>query len=177
MKATNIKLGQCVSVYGYSSYRTHLCLGRCLSPAFTCSVTLARTLEQWLGLVVTVVLLVSSFFMNRAEVSLSLGDRKGFLRSTLITIILGVTFLVGVVGVEWQLAPFGPSDGAEGAIFYMMTGMHAFHVLTGLFSSCWSTAMDCAVVIQRNVILQWKLQPITGILSMSFGSSSTRRCT
>lgn len=89
-------------------------------------------LEQWLGLVVTVVLLVSSFFMNRAEVSLSQGDRKSFLRSTLITIILGITFLVGVVGVEWQLAPFGPSDGAEGAIFYMMTGMHAFHVLTGV---------------------------------------------
>jgi cytochrome c oxidase subunit III len=89
-------------------------------------------LEQWLGLVVTVVLLVSSFFINRAEVSLSLGDQKGFLRSTLITIILGVAFLIGVVGVEWQLAPFGPSDGAEGAIFYMMTGMHAFHVLTGV---------------------------------------------
>jgi cytochrome c oxidase subunit III len=89
-------------------------------------------LEQWLGLVVTVVLLVSSFFMNRAEVSLSLGDQKGFLRSTLITIILGVAFLIGVVGVEWQLAPFGASDGAEGAIFYMMTGMHAFHVLTGV---------------------------------------------
>jgi cytochrome c oxidase subunit III len=89
-------------------------------------------LEQWLGLVVTVVLLVSSFFMNRAEVSLSLGDQKGFLRSTLITIILGLTFLIGVVGVEWQLAPFGPADGAEGAIFYMMTGMHAFHVLTGV---------------------------------------------
>jgi cytochrome c oxidase subunit III len=89
-------------------------------------------LEQWLGLVVTSVLLVSSFFMNRAEVSLSQGDQKGFLRSTLITIVLGLAFLIGVVGVEWQLAPFGPSDGAEGAVFYMMTGMHAFHVLTGV---------------------------------------------
>lgn len=89
-------------------------------------------LEQWLGLVVTVVLLVSSFFINRAEVSLSLGNQKGFLRNTLLTICLGVAFLVGVVGVEWQLAPFGPADGAEGAIFYMMTGMHAFHVLTGV---------------------------------------------
>ncbi|MEN4041572.1 MAG: cytochrome c oxidase subunit 3 [Anaerolineaceae bacterium] len=89
-------------------------------------------LEQWLGLVVTVVLLISSFFINRAEVSLSLGNQKGFLRNTLLTICLGVAFLVGVVGVEWQLAPFGPADGAEGAIFYMMTGMHAFHVLTGV---------------------------------------------
>jgi cytochrome c oxidase subunit 3 len=37
-----------------------------------------------------------------------------------------------VVGFEWQLAPFGVGDSAEGAVFYMMTGMHAFHVLTGL---------------------------------------------
>ena len=89
-------------------------------------------LEQFLGLIVTSVLLVSSFFMNRAEVQISQGNRKGFLNSTLITMVLGIAFLLGVVGVEWQLAPFGPGDGPEGAIFYMMTGMHAFHVLTGV---------------------------------------------
>ncbi len=89
-------------------------------------------LEQELGLIVTSVLLISSFFMNRAEVQISKGNRKGFLNSTLITMILGIIFLVGVVGLEWQLAPFGPGDGAEGAVFYMMTGMHAFHVLSGV---------------------------------------------
>ncbi|MCJ7702690.1 MAG: cytochrome c oxidase subunit 3, partial [Anaerolineales bacterium] len=25
-----------------------------------------------------------------------------------------------------------PADGVEGAIFYMLTGMHAFHLLTGV---------------------------------------------
>ena len=89
-------------------------------------------LEQTLGLVVTAVLLASSFFMNRAEVQMSLGNRKGFLRNTMITIILGTLFLIGVVGVEWQVAPFGANDGAAGAVFYMMTGLHAFHVLTGV---------------------------------------------
>ncbi len=89
-------------------------------------------LEQWLGLIVTSVLLVSSFFMNRAEVQISAGNRKGFLTNTLITMALGITFLVGVVGVEWQQAPFGPGDAAQGAVFYMMTGMHALHVLTGV---------------------------------------------
>ena len=89
-------------------------------------------LEQFLGLIVTSVLLVSSFFMNRAEVQISQGNRKGFIISTIITMVLGTAFLLGVVGVEWQLAPFGPSDGPEGAVFYMMTGMHAFHVLTGV---------------------------------------------
>jgi cytochrome c oxidase subunit 3 len=89
-------------------------------------------LEQFVGLIVTSVLLISSFFMNRAEVQISQGNRKGFVTSMLITITLGIIFLVGVVGVEWQIAPFRPSDGAEGAVFYMMTGMHAFHVLTGV---------------------------------------------
>jgi len=89
-------------------------------------------LEQFLGLIVTAVLLVSSFFMNRAEVSIAQGNRKGFITSTLITIVLGVGFLVGVVGFEWRNAPFGPGDGVQGAVFYMMTGMHAFHVLTGV---------------------------------------------
>ena len=89
-------------------------------------------LEQALGLVVTAVLLVSSFFMNRAETAIAHGDQKSFLRGIMITMLLGTMFLIGVVGVEWQLAPFGPGDGVEGAIFYMMTGMHAFHVLTGV---------------------------------------------
>lgn len=92
-------------------------------------------LNQTLGLVVTSVLLISSFFMNRGETMMANGDRKGFLNSTLITFILGLGFLIGVVFVEWPMAAhegITPSSGTAGAVFYMMTGMHAFHVLTGL---------------------------------------------
>jgi cytochrome c oxidase subunit 3 len=89
-------------------------------------------LDQFVGLIVTSVLLVSSFFMNRAEVNISQGNQKSFVTNTIITMLLGIGFLVGVLGVEWRLAPFGPGDGAAGAVFYMMTGMHAFHVLTGV---------------------------------------------
>ena len=88
--------------------------------------------NQFVGLVVTAVLLVSSFFMNRAETAMAHGDRKTFLRGTLITLILGVVFLIGVLGVEWQIAPFGPGDGAAASLFYTMTGFHAFHVLSGV---------------------------------------------
>ena len=88
--------------------------------------------NQLLGLTVTAVLLVSSFFVNRAETAASYGDRKTFLRSILITLVLGVLFLIGVVGVEWQIAPFGTADGAAASLFYTMTGFHAFHVLTGV---------------------------------------------
>ena len=92
-------------------------------------------LNQMLGLGVTSVLLISSFFMNRGETMMANGDRKGFLNNTLVTFLLGLGFLIGVIFVEWRLAAhegLTPSSGAAGAAFYMMTGMHAFHVLTGL---------------------------------------------
>ncbi|MCL4270396.1 MAG: cytochrome c oxidase subunit 3 [Anaerolineales bacterium] len=97
-------------------------------------------LNQVLGLAVTGVLLVSSFFMNRGETAMRHGDRKAFMNNTLITFVLGLGFLLGVVLVEWRLAAhegltadFGnPATGPMGGVFYMMTGMHAFHVLTGL---------------------------------------------
>ncbi len=88
--------------------------------------------NQYLGLGVTTVLLVSSFFMNRAETAMAHGDQKTFLSGTLITLVLGTLFLIGVVGVEWQIAPFGPADGAAGSVFYTMTGFHALHVLSGV---------------------------------------------
>jgi cytochrome c oxidase subunit 3 len=89
-------------------------------------------LSQLLGLVVTSVLLASSFFMNRAEVSMAHGDRRGFLNNTLITIVLGTLFLLGVVGVEWQIAPFSVGENAMASTFFAMTGFHAFHVLSGV---------------------------------------------
>ena len=102
-------------------------------------------LNQFLGLIVTAVLLVSSFFMNRAETSMAHGDTKGFLNGIMITMILGIGFLVGVVGVEWQLAKIEEvivNKDVIGGIFYMMTGMHAFHVLTGLIllATVWNKA-------------------------------------
>jgi len=88
--------------------------------------------NQFLGFAVTAVLLTSSFFMNRAETAMVHGDRKLFLNSTLMTFLLGTLFLVGVVGLEWQIAPFGPGDDVVASLFYTMTGFHAFHVLTGV---------------------------------------------
>jgi cytochrome c oxidase subunit 3 len=92
-------------------------------------------LSQILGLAVTSILLLSSFFMNRAEVSMEHGDRRGFVVSLAVTLCLGLAFVAGVLGVEWPTAiaeGVTPSASAAGAIFFMMTGMHALHVVTGL---------------------------------------------
>ncbi len=92
-------------------------------------------LNQFLGLTVTSVLLTSSFFMNRAEAAMAHGDRRGFIIGIVATLILGVGFVAGVLAVEWPTAiaeGVTPSANAAGAIFFMMTGMHALHVITGL---------------------------------------------
>lgn len=88
--------------------------------------------NQFVGLIVTSILLLSSFFMNRAETCMATGDEKGFFRNAGLTLGLGSMFLIGVVGVEWQIAPYGPAHSAAYSLFYTMTGFHAFHVLTGL---------------------------------------------
>ena len=101
-------------------------------------------LDQILGLVVTSVLLISSFFMNRAELAIAHDDRRNFLWGLLITGVLGIFFLVGVVALEWGLLPvrlpweaeiphhLRPMDGVYGAVLFGMTGMHALHVLSGV---------------------------------------------
>ena len=95
-------------------------------------------LDQLSGLIVTAVLLLSSYFMNRAEVSIANGKRSDFLVSLLVTAFLGTAFLVGVVVWEWGMFPslvkghLKPTDGVFGAVVFGMTGMHALHVLSGV---------------------------------------------
>lgn len=88
-------------------------------------------LDQTLGLLTTSVLLLSSVFMAYAEAAMGAGKRRTFLWSLALTFVLGALFLVGVVGLEWR-GEVAPTDGAYGAIFFGMTGIHALHVLTGL---------------------------------------------
>lgn len=89
-------------------------------------------LNQTFGLGITVILLLSSLSAYRAEVSAERGDHRGFMISILTTIVLGLVFVVGV-GVEWYeaFAHFPPSSGF-GTIFFTTTGLHGFHVLTGI---------------------------------------------
>lgn len=90
-------------------------------------------LNQVLGLAITTILLISSFTANRAEVQIGQGNRTGFLRNLGVTIVLGLVFLLAVVIVEWPEAlHFAPPSTGYGTLFFVITGMHAFHVLTGL---------------------------------------------
>jgi cytochrome c oxidase subunit 3 len=91
-------------------------------------------LNQELGFVLTILLLVSSLTAYSAETAIAHGDRPRFLRNLFATIVMGVVFLLGVVGFEWREAPHMgiiPQSG-YGIAFFSLTGMHAFHVLSGV---------------------------------------------
>ncbi|MBI4790278.1 MAG: heme-copper oxidase subunit III [Chloroflexi bacterium] len=91
-------------------------------------------MNQGLGLIITSILLLSSFTANRAEVAIAHGDRSSFLRLLTITIVLGVVFLAGVVTIEWpETLHYAPLSTGFGTLFFAITGLHAFHVLTGVF--------------------------------------------
>ena len=89
--------------------------------------------NQALGLFLTGILLASSFFANRADIHASHGDRVGFQRNILITMILGVAFLLLVVLVEWPEAMlFAPPETKFGTALFSLTGLHTTHILSGL---------------------------------------------
>jgi cytochrome c oxidase subunit III len=88
--------------------------------------------SQTIGLVITAILLASSYTAFRAEHAAHHGDQAGMVKYLSLTLLLGFVF-VGGVAYEWIEAfdAFPPST-EFGTIFFTMTGIHAFHVLTGL---------------------------------------------
>ncbi|MBD1849163.1 heme-copper oxidase subunit III [Leptolyngbya sp. FACHB-711] len=82
-------------------------------------------------LINTIVLVSSSFVIYVAERYLH--DKKlwGFRIFMLITMLMGGYFLYGQA-VEWSGLPFTVQSGIFGGMFYMLTGFHGLHVLTGI---------------------------------------------
>src|SRR5581483_8015037 len=87
--------------------------------------------NQLLGLLLTAILLGSSLTAYRAETAMAHGNRAVFSRNILGTIALAVVFLFGV-GYEWSEAfRHFPPDSGFGTLLFSLTGLHAFHVLSG----------------------------------------------
>ncbi|MEO1131565.1 MAG: heme-copper oxidase subunit III [Cyanobacteria bacterium J06639_1] len=79
----------------------------------------------------TVVLVSSSFVIYIAERFLHRDNLWGFRLFWLLTMAMGSFFLYGQA-VEWSELPFGVTDGVYGGSFYLLTGFHGLHVLTGV---------------------------------------------
>lgn len=88
--------------------------------------------SQVIGLIITSILLLSSYTALRAEHAARIGDHPALVRFMSATIVLGAIFLGGVA-LEWNEAFNTFPPGTDfGTVFFTMTGMHAFHVITGL---------------------------------------------
>lgn len=90
-------------------------------------------LELWIGVLNTLVLLTSSWFIARCVTAARAGDHRAALRNALVTASLGGVFLVCKV-VEW-VRQVGMGNTLTAGDFFMhfffLTGLHCLHLLIG----------------------------------------------
>lgn len=104
----------------------------------------ARELDLTIGTINTMVLFVSSTTVSMAITSLQRGNSRLSSRLILITMALGLVFLVNKY-FEWgvkighglypgseQLAAFGFGDTLFFGLYFAMTGLHALHMIIGI---------------------------------------------
>ena len=88
-------------------------------------------LEVRAPLINTLILVSSSFVAWFAEIQLQRGRLWRFRGLWLVTMVMGATFVVGQA-IEWRGLSFSLRDGVFGGIFYLLTGFHGLHVITGI---------------------------------------------
>jgi len=84
----------------------------------------------------TIVLLTSSLTMVLAHAAAEVGDLRRAARHMLVTVILGGVFM-GMKAFEYghEIGEgFTPTAGLFWSFYYAMTGLHALHVLGGMFA-------------------------------------------
>ncbi len=91
-------------------------------------------LNQRLALLLTIVLLASSVSAYLAETSIRCNHRRNFIIFTVVTIVLGLVFLGGVVIELREAIHLFPPGTPYGSSYFMLIGLHAFHVVTGLIA-------------------------------------------
>jgi len=79
----------------------------------------------------TVLLLASSGTMYWAERGIKQGDRTRLRLGLLLTLVLGVAFLV-IQGIEYSNKHITITTSAYGSLFFTITGFHGAHVAAGL---------------------------------------------
>jgi len=80
----------------------------------------------------TLLPIISGFSITWAHKSLNLGFFRECYNALIVTILLAFWFLCLQVFEYYEL-PFNISDGIYPSTFFMLTGLHGFHVLFGTF--------------------------------------------
>jgi cytochrome c oxidase subunit III len=97
-------------------------------------------LDLPLALVLTAILVASSFTMQFGVWAIRRGDTGKLKMWTAITLGLGIIFLAGQL-YDYSELGFGLADGPFGTTFYTLTGFHGAHVFGG--------AVGLAIVLAR----------------------------
>lgn len=96
--------------------------------------TEAAHLSTFMATVNTFILLTSSMTMAMAFAAYQKTDQRGVQKFLLFTILLGLAFL-GIKAYEYTthiVEGLAPWSGSFWAFYYMLTGLHALHVIAGL---------------------------------------------
>ena len=99
---------------------------------FSTGTSQPEDLNQALALLLTIILLVSSISAYLAETSIKYNHRRNFVIFTVATIIMGLIFMGGVVIELHEATLHYPPETPFGTSYFMLIGLHAFHVITGL---------------------------------------------
>ena len=78
----------------------------------------------------TAILVTSSFTIHWATQSIKRGDRNGLQAGLVLTILLGLAFLL-TQAIEYAHVGFNTGDGAFASVFFGLTGLHGAHVAIG----------------------------------------------
>lgn len=79
----------------------------------------------------TIILVLSSFTMQKAVYDLEHDRRRSARGWIVVTMIMGLAFLGNQV-YEWTHVAFSISTNAFGSLFFIMTGLHGLHVFLGI---------------------------------------------
>ena len=99
-----------------------------------------------ISVLITIILVSSSFTMQWATDRIRKGDRTGMNRGLAVTLALGIAFMCMMLFEYFMLVTqddFGINSGVYGSLFYVMTGFHGAHVLGGI--------IGIAVVLARGI--------------------------
>ena len=81
------------------------------------------TFPVFVASVNTAILVTSSFTIHWATQSIKRGDRNGLRAGLVLTILLGLAFLLTQV-IEYARVGFNTGDGAFASVFFGLTGLH-----------------------------------------------------
>lgn len=98
-------------------------------------VSIESIFAYGLPLVNTIILLSSGISLTWSHVAFYRKNKNESVIGLILTILLGLIF-THVQLIEFYLAKFTIADSAYGSVFFMLTGLHGFHVVIGTIFLC-----------------------------------------